>query len=383
MTLKRNASMLRLCCLGRLKFCKFKPLKLFDLTKRMPNFSTYLYNMFQTNFDLKPYNTFGLSVNCDLFGRFTSVDELKSQLQEVKKLGLPLLILGGGSNLLLTKTFNGVVLRNEIAGIETISETETNAIIRSGAGEVWHEFVLNAIEKNLAGIENLSLIPGSVGASPMQNIGAYGVEIKDTFHQLEAVHIETGEIRTFNAEQCAFGYRESVFKKELKNQYIITSVEFKLNKKANVNTSYGAINDEIEAQGITSPTIRDVSNAVIAIRQSKLPNPKEIGNAGSFFKNPVLEKSVAKKLLAEYPDMPQYPDRKNPELTKLAAGWLIEKVGFKGMRIENYGVHAKQALVLVNYGGSKGQDIFDLSTKILETVKEKFGVQLEREVNIL
>ncbi len=339
--------------------------------------------MFQTDFDLQPYNTFGISVKCAHFGHFFSVEELKAQLTEVKKLHLPLLILGGGSNLLLTKDYNGVVLRNEIKGIEIISETDEYAIVRSGAGEVWHDFVLSAIEKNLAGIENLSLIPGSVGASPMQNIGAYGVEIKDTFHQLEAVQIETGEIHTFNAEQCAFGYRESVFKKQLKNQYIITSVEFKLNKKANVNTSYGAINDELTSRGITNPTIRDVSDAVIAIRESKLPNPKEIGNAGSFFKNPVVEKKVAEKLLTEYPDMPQYPDRINPSLTKLAAGWLIEKAGFKGMRIENYGVHAKQALVLVNYGGSKGQDIYNLSTKILETVKEKFGVQLEREVNIL
>ena len=350
--------------------------------------------MLQTNFDLQPYNTFGISVKCDYFGRFSSVDELKSQLAEVKKLNLPLLVLGGGSNLLLTKDFKGVVLRNKIMGFEIVgdvsdfdsakpSDGKKGIIVRSGAGEVWHEFVLKCLDKNLAGIENLSLIPGSVGASPMQNIGAYGVEIKDTFHQLEALHITSGEVHSFNAEQCAFGYRESVFKRELKDQYIITSVEFCLQKEAMVNTSYGAINDELAERGITEPTIRDVSNAVTAIRESKLPNPKEIGNAGSFFKNPVIEKAQAEKLLAAHPDMPQYPDRKNPTLTKLAAGWLIEKAGFKGMRIENYGVHAKQALVLVNYGGSKGQDIYDLSTKILETVKEKFGVKLEREVNIL
>ncbi|MEJ6492695.1 MAG: UDP-N-acetylmuramate dehydrogenase [Flavobacteriales bacterium] len=339
--------------------------------------------MFQTHFNLQPYNTFGISMKCDYFGRFSSVDELKSQLAEVKRLNLPLLVLGGGSNLLLTQDFKGIVLRNEIKGIEVISETNIDAIVRSGAGEVWHEFVLNCLNKNLAGIENLSLIPGSVGASPMQNIGAYGIEIKDTFHQLEALHIASGEVHTFNTEQCAFGYRESVFKRALKDQYIITNVEFRLNKEANVNTSYGAINDELNSKGINNPTIRDVSNAVIAIRESKLPNPKEIGNAGSFFKNPVIEKAQAEKLLAAYPDMPQYPDRLNPSLTKLAAGWLIEKAGFKGMRIKNYGVHSKQALVLVNYGGSKGQDIYDLSTKILDTVKEMFGVQLEREVNIL
>lgn len=339
--------------------------------------------MFQENFDLQPFNTFGISVNCDYFGRFSSVEELKKQLAEVRKLNLPLLILGGGSNLLLTQDFKGIVLRNEIKGIEVVSETEQDAIVRSGAGEIWHEFVLNCLDKNLAGIENLSLIPGSVGASPMQNIGAYGVEIKDTFYQLEALHIETGEVHTFNNQQCAFGYRESVFKRDLKNQYIITYVEFRLQKEAKVNTSYGAINDELKAQGIVNPTIKDVSNAVIAIRQSKLPNPKEIGNAGSFFKNPVVDKSHGEQLKVLFPEIPMYPVPNDETKVKLAAGWLIEKAGFKGMRIENYGVHVKQALVLVNYGGSKGQDIFDLSTKILATIEEKFGVLLEREVNIL
>lgn len=339
--------------------------------------------MFQTNFDLQPYNTFGIRVFCDYFGRFTSVEELKSQLNEVRRLNLPLLILGGGSNLLLTEDFKGIVLRNEIKGIEVISENENEAIVRSGAGEVWHEFVLTCLDKNLAGIENLSLIPGSVGASPMQNIGAYGVEIKDTFHQLEALHIETGEVHVFSKEKCAFGYRESVFKRELKNQYVIVSVEFRLQKDAKVNTSYGAINDELLQQGVTNPTIQDVSRAVIAIRQSKLPDPKEIGNAGSFFKNPVVELGWAEKLKSEYSDLPMYPIPNQEQQVKLAAGWLIEKAGFKGLRIDNYGVHTKQALVLVNYGGSKGQDIFNLSTTILATIEEKFGVLLEREVNIL
>ncbi len=339
--------------------------------------------MFQKDFDLQPFNTFGISVTCTYFGQFASVDELRWQLDEVKKLNLPLLILGGGSNLLLTQNFEGVVLRNEIKGIEIIDEGGNDVLIRSGAGEAWHEFVLFCVNRNLSGIENLSLIPGSVGASPMQNIGAYGVEIKDTFHQLEALHIATGEVHTFNKQQCAFGYRESVFKRELKNQYVITSVEFRLQKEAKVNTSYGAINDELAAQGIENPTIKDVSKAVIAIRESKLPNPKEIGNAGSFFKNPVIDKALGDQLKAEFPEIPMYPVPNEDDRVKLAAGWLIEKAGFKGMRIENYGVHAKQALVLVNYGGSKGQDIYDLSTKILATIHEKFGVQLEREVNIL
>lgn len=339
--------------------------------------------MFQKDFDLQAFNTFGISVKCSYFGRFSSVAELKRQLAEVKKLNVPLLILGGGSNLLLTKNFDGVVLRNEIKGIEIIAEAGNDVVVNSGAGEIWHDLVMFSVDHNFYGIENLSLIPGSVGASPMQNIGAYGVEIKDTFHQLEALHIETGEVHTFDKQQCKFGYRESVFKHEFKNQYVITQVEFQLQKKAKVNTSYGAINDELKAQGIDHPTIKDVSNAVIAIRESKLPNPKEIGNAGSFFKNPVVPKTHGEHLKLEFPDMPMYPVPNEEDKVKLAAGWLIEKAGFKGMRIENYGVHAKQALVLVNYGGSKGQDIYDLSTKILATIQEKFGVQLEREVNIL
>lgn len=339
--------------------------------------------MFQKDFDLQAFNTFGISVKCSYFGRFSSVEELKKQLAEVKKLNVPLLILGGGSNLLLTQNFEGVVLRNEIKGIEIISEAGNDVIVSSGAGEIWHEFVMFCVDRNFFGIENLSLIPGSVGASPMQNIGAYGVEIKDTFHQLEALHIETGEVHRFDKEQCKFGYRESVFKHEFKNQYVITQVEFRLQKEAKVNTSYGAINDELKSQGIDHPTIKDVSNAVIAIRESKLPNPKEIGNAGSFFKNPVVPKTHGEYLKLEFSDMPMYPVPNEEDKVKLAAGWLIEKAGFKGMRIENYGVHAKQALVLVNYGGSKGQDIYDLSTKILATIQEKFGVQLEREVNIL
>jgi UDP-N-acetylmuramate dehydrogenase len=339
--------------------------------------------MFQSNFDLKPFNTFGISAKCLYFGTFSSVEELKTALKKVKKFNLPLMILGGGSNILLTKDFDGIILRNEIKGFEIINETETEVIVRSGAGEVWHEFVMKCLDNNFAGIENLSLIPGSVGASPMQNIGAYGVEIKDVFFQLEALHIETGELHYFDKEQCEFGYRESVFKRKLKDQYVITNVEYRLQKEAKVNTSYGAINDELAAQEITNPSIRDVSNAVIAIRQSKLPDPKEIGNAGSFFKNPVVENTLAEKILLNYPDMPNYPDRMNPNLTKLAAGWLIEKAGFKGLRIENYGVHTKQALVLINYGGSEGKDIYDLSSKILATVKEKFGVDLEREVNII
>jgi UDP-N-acetylmuramate dehydrogenase len=292
-----------------------------------------------------------------------------------------MLVLGGGSNLLLTKNFEGLVLKNELHGISILKTENEFTYVKSAAGEVWHNFVLFCIENNLGGVENLSLIPGSVGAAPMQNIGAYGIEIKDVFQELEAYEIATGKIKTFNLTECKFGYRESVFKQDLKNQYIITSVTFRLTKNPKLNTSYGAINDELQKQGISNPTIKDVSNAVIAIRKSKLPDPKEIGNSGSFFKNPVVLKSHLEKLKETYLDIPSYPV--DDMHVKLAAGWLIEKAGWKGKTIGNYGVHKNQALVLVNYGGANGSDIFKLSEDILLSIKTQFGVELEREVNIL
>jgi len=335
--------------------------------------------MIQTNFDLKPFNTFGISVKADRFAAFSSIAQLQECL--VSRGQDPLLILGGGSNLLLTKDFHGFVLKNEIKGFHVVSENDEEAIVEAGAGEVWHEFVMKCIDLNLSGLENLSLIPGSVGASPMQNIGAYGVEIKDCFESLSAFHIESGELHTFDREACAFGYRESVFKRELKGQYIICTVAFRLKKNATVNTSYGAIASELEKQGIVQPTIKDVSNAVIAIRQSKLPDPKLIGNAGSFFKNPIVDNAVYEAIQKEYPEAPKYPI--NEHQCKLAAGWLIEQAGWKGKTIETYGVHKLQALVLVNYGGSTGNQIYDLSSQIISDIQTKFGVTLEREVNIL
>jgi UDP-N-acetylmuramate dehydrogenase len=329
--------------------------------------------------DLKPFNTFGISAKAVHFARFSSIQELKDQLNNLNN--QELLILGGGSNVLFTKDFNGLVLRNEIKGFEITSEDSTTVIVKSGAGEVWHEFVLNCIDKGFAGLENLSLIPGSVGASPMQNIGAYGVEIKDVFHSLDAFHIETAEIHSFDAEACEFGYRESVFKRKFKGQYIILSVSFKLSKNPSINTSYGAIESELSKTNISNPSIRDVSNAVISIRSSKLPNPKEIGNAGSFFKNPVVDQSIVDEILKTYPEAPNYPAETGKR--KLAAGWLIEQAGWKGKTLDNYGVHKLQALVLVNYGGATGQQIYDLSTAIINDIQQKFGVTLEREVNIL
>jgi UDP-N-acetylmuramate dehydrogenase len=335
--------------------------------------------MIQENFNLRPYNTFGIEVFAKRFSAFTSVAELKKLLSQRES--DPLLFLGGGSNILFTQNFDGLVLRNELKGIEVISENDSHVVVKTGAGEVWHEFVLYCVEHDFGGIENLSLIPGSVGASPMQNIGAYGVEIKDVFVSLEALHIETGEIHSFDNDACEFGYRESVFKRKLKNQYVITSVTYKLTKEHSINSSYGAIESELEKTGISSPTIKDISNAVIAIRSSKLPNPAEIGNAGSFFKNPVVDQSVLEQIQKNYENVPNYP-APNGKI-KLAAGWLIDQAGWKGRTFETYGVHKLQALVLVNYSDAQGSEIYDLSSKIISDISDKFGVKLEREVNIV
>lgn len=335
--------------------------------------------MLQENIDLKPYNTFGISVKTSYFSPFKSTNELKMLIQNnpSKKL----MILGGGSNVLFKSNFNGLILRNEIKGKEIIKETDDQVFVKVGAGENWHEFVLFCIENNWGGVENLSLIPGSVGASPMQNIGAYGVEIKDFFHELEAYNIQSKDVETFSHTDCEFGYRESVFKRKLKGQYVITSVTYILNKKHQLNTSYGAIEDELAKKEITEPTIKNVSDAVIAIRESKLPNPKEIGNAGSFFKNPIIEQSLLQSIQKKYTDIPFYPIDKN--YVKVPAGWLIDKAGWKGKRIANYGVHLKQALVLVNYDNATGSEIYNLSESILQDIKNKFGITLEREVNIV
>lgn len=336
--------------------------------------------MISTNIELKPYNTFGIASTAREFAVFRSRSELH-HLMETNR-GKNVFILGGGSNILLTQDMDALVLRNEIKGKVVANSTPDHVWINCGAGEVWHEFVVHCIENDWGGLENLSLIPGSVGASPMQNIGAYGVEIKDVFEELEAYHIPTGSVHTFNAEQCAFGYRESVFKRKLKGQYVILNVTFKLTQKDHqLKTSYGAIDQELAKQNIEQPTIQAVSQAVIAIRQSKLPDPRVLGNAGSFFKNPVVEKKVLETIQTSYPSVPFYPIDDNH--VKVPAGWLIETAGWKGKTLDGYGVHKNQALVLVNYGEATGQQIFDLSTEILEDIKQKFGVELEREVNVL
>jgi len=335
--------------------------------------------MIQYNVSLQPYNTFGIDVNASAFARFSTVADLKMILSENTE-KLPLFILGGGSNVLFTQHLEALALKNEIVGFEPINETDAHIEVKVGAGEEWHGFVRYCVERGWGGVENLSLIPGSVGASPMQNIGAYGVEIKDCFVELEAWHIEKQELHRFTAVDCAFGYRESVFKRKLKGQYIIVSVTYRMQKQPQFNTGYGAIQSELERMEVTKLSVSAISQAVINIRMSKLPNPKELGNAGSFFKNPVVEKGLLNQLLERFPEIPHYPQMDGTE--KLAAGWLIEHAGWKGKRIGNCGMHAKQALVLVNYGGASGQDIFDLSQAVLDSVETLFGVTLEREVNI-
>ncbi len=335
----------------------------------------------EENKNLRSFNTFGLDVNCRYFAEISSISELKELMATPVFTSNKRLILGGGSNVLFTKDYDGLIIHNAIKGISVISETNDFVVVKAGAGEVWHEFVLYCIAHNYGGLENLSLIPGCVGASPMQNIGAYGVEIKDVFESLTAIDLATGESRTFSKDECKFGYRESVFKREFKDRFIIVDVSFKLTKTHKLSTHYGAINEELTKMGVTQPGIKDVSNAVIAIRQSKLPDPKAMGNAGSFFKNPEVSKSKYEALKSNFENIVAYPLENGNY--KLAAGWLIEQCGLKGLEMNGAGVHAKQALVLVNKNNATGNALFDLSTHVLNTVNEKFGVTLEREVNII
>jgi len=335
--------------------------------------------MFQKNISLKPYNTFGIEAYAESFVSVTSLIQLQNIISKNKEV----FILSGGSNILLTKNISKPVVHLNLKGIEISESPNPNKVfVKAQAGENWHEFVLWCITNNYGGVENLSLIPGNVGTSPMQNIGAYGVEIKDTFYALEALEIATGKTKIFNKEACSFGYRESVFKNIYKGIYIITNVTFKLTKNQHkLNTSYGAIPAELDQQNIKHPTIKDVSDAVITIRESKLPNPKEIGNSGSFFKNPVISTKHFKILEKEYPKIPHYSV--SDVLVKVPAGWLVEQCGFKGKRFGDAGVHKNQALVLVNYGNATGKEIFSLAKKILQGVNIKFGIDLEIEVNIV
>ena len=332
----------------------------------------------EENISLKNYNTFGIDVTAK---RFICIDSVY-QLQELLKVEKDIFLISGGSNMLLTKDIEKLVVHIDIKGVSIDHENENEVFLTVNAGENWHEFVLWCVDNNYGGLENLSLIPGNVGTCPIQNIGAYGVEVKDTITKVEALHIETGKLVQFSNEECKFGYRNSIFKNEVKGKYIITSVSFKLTKQNhNFNTSYGAIETELTSKNIAKPNLKNISDAVIAIRKSKLPDPKEIGNSGSFFKNPVITKAHFLTLQKTYPEIPSYIVSENQ--VKVPAGWLIEKAGFKGKRFGDFGVHKKQALVLVNYNNATGKDIYNLAETIQKKIKSKFEIKLEIEVNVI
>lgn len=332
---------------------------------------------FQKDVSLLPYNTFGIDVKSKKFVSVRSTDELKAVLNQNQE--KQLLVLGGGSNLLLTKDFDGLTLRIENRGIEIVQEEQRSAKVKVAAGENWHDFVLWCLDNDLGGIENLALIPGSVGAAPIQNIGAYGVELSQVFESCEALSIETGELKIFNIDECEFGYRNSIFKNSLKEQYIITSVQFNLSKAPHqTNTSYKGLSEKFDGK---SPSIQSIAQAVVEIRSAKLPDPGQIGNSGSFFKNPVIPSKQFTELQQQYPEIPHYPDQGGK--IKIPAAWLIDSLGYKGYRVNDAGVHQKQALVLVNYGNASGAEIQKLAHQIRDKVLENFAINLEFEVNIL
>lgn len=334
----------------------------------------------ETNFSLKKYNTFGIEAKANQFIAIQSEDELVEVLKNHPN--EPKFILGGGSNMLLTQDIDALVIHINIKGKNIIKVDENYVWVEGKAGENWHEFVLWNIEQNFGGLENMSLIPGNVGTTPVQNIGAYGAEIKDTFVSCNAIQISNQEKRTFYKEECNFGYRESIFKQEEKDKYIITSVIFKLTKKDHkINTSYGDIIKELEVQNCNNPGLKDVSNAIIAIRRRKLPDPKELGNSGSFFKNPIIPKTHFIKIQENHPEMPHYVISDTE--VKVPAGWLIENAGFKGKRFGDAGIHKNQALVLVNYGNATGKEIVEVSKNIQESIKKLFDISIEAEVNII
>jgi len=336
----------------------------------------------KSDYPLIDLNTFGIPAKAKYFAQVHSQEDLIALLQTIEARENKLFPLGGGSNVLFTKDVEALVIHNNITGIELLHEDENEVLVKSGGGIEWHDFVMYAIEQGWAGLENLSLIPGKIGTAPIQNIGAYGVELKDVFEELTAVDLQTGELRVFTKDECEFGYRSSVFKTHLKGKYFITEVTFRLSKKPQFNISYGAISEILAERGVTkdSLTIKDVSDAVIEIRQSKLPDPRKIGNGGSFFKNPTIPTAQYQQLKEQFPDMPAY--KVNEQEVKVPAGWLIDQSGWKGYRIDNIGVHDKQALVLVNFGGNNGSKIRDLAFRIQKSIQETFGIEISPEVNI-
>ena len=337
--------------------------------------------MFEKRASLKAFNTFGIDVKAELLTKVSTVESLRELAESTTFNDHQRLILGGGSNILFTQDFNGLVIKNELKGIELVNEDDNYYFVKAWGGERWHDLVMHCVANGYAGIENMALIPGSVGASPIQNIGAYGAEIKDVFHSLEAFHVDEKVIKIFNQEECAFGYRDSIFKQREKGRWIILNVTYRLLKRPALNTAYGAIEQELERMGVDHIKISDVAQAVMTIRMSKLPNPDHIGNAGSFFKNPVVPMTVFREIQKHHNNAPCFPI--DEEQVKVPAGWLIEKAGWKGKSFGRYGVHDMQALVLVNYGGATGKEIYDLSTRIIEEIQDQFAITLEREVNIL
>lgn len=336
--------------------------------------------LLKEHLSLKPFNTFGVDVCAQLFAEAHDEAHVREALALAAQRALPLLVIGGGSNLLLTKDVEALVLRMASLGRRILSDDDQRVVVEAEAGEPWHPFVLWTLEQGLVGLENLSLIPGTVGAAPMQNIGAYGVEIKDVFAGLTALDRETGEVRDFALEDCAFGYRDSLFKQQ-PGRWLILRVRFVLQRHSTLHLDYGPIRQRLEAQGVQAPTALDVSRAVCEIRSEKLPDPARLGNAGSFFKNPLVAASLAERLRAEHPDLVAYPAAN--EQVKLAAGWLIERAGWKGFRDGDAGVHAHQALVLVNYGQATGSQLLSLARRIQADIAAKFGVTLEIEPNVL
>ncbi len=329
---------------------------------------------------LRALNTFDIDVYADYFAEIYSSEDLQEILEHPVFHRHDSLILGGGSNILFLRNYEGLIIKNEIRGIEVLREDKDSAWLKVGSGEIWHDFVLYTLNRNYFGLENLSLIPGTVGAAPIQNIGAYGVELKDFFHSLTAINLLTGREELFKKADCGFGYRDSIFKHEAKNKYFITSVTLQLRKAQSVNIDYGNISDVLRENNITTPTPQDVSNAVISIRKSKLPDPNQLGNAGSFFKNPIIQRPIFEILKMQYPDVPYYDiDQLH---VKVPAGWLVEQCGWKGKQFGNVGVHNKQALVLVNFSNATGKEVYNLSQDITASVLEKFGIELEREVNV-
>ena len=334
------------------------------------------------NISLQHLNTFGIDAKAKFFIEVSTDQVLQELLHHAVFRNNKYLILGGGSNILFTKNFDGLVIKSAMMGITVTAENDDFIFVRAGSGENWHQLVMHCLQHNWGGVENLSLIPGTAGAAPMQNIGAYGVEIQNVIENVNGIELSTGALRTFTNSDCHFNYRESIFKQELKEKYFISSITLRLTKKKHqINTSYGAIQDILKQQNITDPTIQDVSVAVMSIRQSKLPDPRVIGNAGSFFKNPTVHEKEVELIKKEYPSIPIYPI--GNQNVKVAAGWLIEQCGWKGKKLGNIGVHPQQALVLVNYGNGKGEEIFQLAMKIQASVKDKFGITLATEVNII